>query len=65
MAKYMVLLDGEEQDEVFDTYEEADEYGLYLVGCWHTGSEILEMSNPGDYSYDPDDEPEYEVIEID
>ncbi len=65
MAKYKVVIDGEEEDKVFDTYEEADEYGLYLVGCWHTGSEILEMSNPGDYPYDPDDEPDYEVIEVD
>ncbi len=64
MAKYKVVIDGEEEDEIFDTYEEADEYGLYLVGCWHTGAETLEMSNPGDYPYDPDDEPEYDIIEI-
>jgi hypothetical protein len=23
------------------------------------------MSNPGDYPYDPDDEPDYEIIEVD
>ena len=65
MAKYKILFDGEEEDEVFDAYEEANEYALYLVSCYHTGCEILEMSNPGDYPYDPDDEPEYEIIETD
>ena len=58
MAKYKIIFEGDEQDEVFDTYEEADEYALYLVSCYHTGGEGLEMSNPGDYTYDPDDEPE-------
>ena len=38
---------------------------LYLVSCYHTGGEILELSNPGDYPYDPDDEPEYEIVETD
>ena len=65
MAKYKVIFDGVEEDEVFYTYEDAEEYGLQCVSDWHTGSEILEMSNPGDYPYDPDDEPEYEIIEID
>lgn len=65
MVKYKILFDGDEQDEVFETYDEADEYALYLVSCYHTGAEILEMSNPGDYPYDPDDEPEYEIIEVD
>lgn len=60
-----MVIDGEEDDEVFDTYEDADEHGLYLVSCWHTGAETLEMSNPGDYPYDPDDEPDYDVIEVD
>ena len=32
--------------------EEAEDYALYLISCYHTGSEILEMSNPGDYPYD-------------
>lgn len=31
MAKYKIIFEGDEQDEVFDTYEEADEYALYLV----------------------------------
>lgn len=65
MSNYKVVFEGEEQDEVFSSYEEADEYGLYLVSCYHTGGEILEMSNPGDYPYDSTNEPEYEIIETD
>lgn len=51
-------------DGQFKLNEEADEYALCLVFCYHTGGEILEMSNPGDYPYDPDDEPEYEIVEV-
>ena len=47
------------------SYEGAEEYALYLASCHHLGGEILEKSNPGDYPYDPDDEPEYEIVEID
>jgi len=65
MAKYKILFDGEEEDEIFDTYKAADEYALYLISCYHTGGEILEMSNPGDYPYDPNDEPDVEIVEID
>ncbi|WP_277062116.1 hypothetical protein [Solobacterium moorei] len=65
MGKYKIIFEGEEEDEVFGSYEEAEEYALYLVSCYHTGGETLEMSNPGDYPYDPDDEPEYEIVEID
>lgn len=64
MEKYKIIFEGEEDDEVFDTYEEADNYAQYMVSCYHLGGEILEMSNPGDYPYDPEDEPEYEIIEI-
>lgn len=63
MTNYKIVFEGDEQDEVFATYEEAEQYAQYLVSCYHTGGEILEMSNPGDYPYDPDDEPEYEIIE--
>lgn len=65
MSIYKIVIEGDEQDEVFDTYEDAEEYASYLISCYHTGGEILEMSNPGDYPYDPDDEPEYEIIETD
>ena len=65
MANYKIIFEGDEQDEVFSTYEEAENYALYLVSCFHTGGEILEMSNPGDYPYDPSVEPEYEIVETD
>lgn len=64
MAKYKIIFEGEEQDEVFDTYEDADDYVNELIGCWHEGGEVLQLSNPGDYPYDPDDEPDYEIVEI-
>ena len=63
MIKYKVIFGGEEQDEVLDTEEEAEEYCGTLINYWHKGGEILELSNPGDYSYNPDDVPECEVIE--
>ena len=67
MAKYKIILDGEEWDEVFDSESDAEEYALYLCSCSREGAEILHMSNPGDYDYDEDDfeEPEYEIIEVD
>ena len=57
MANYKIVFEGYEQDEVFSTYEEAKNYALYLVSCYHTGGEILEMSNPGDHPYNPNYEP--------
>ncbi len=70
MAKYQVLMlysDGTEDldDEVFDTEEEAEEYGCYLVSCCRTGAEIFNMSNPGDYPLDDYEDPDFEVVEAD
>lgn len=67
MTKYKVVFNDEEQDDVFNTEEEAEEYALYLCSCTRQGAEILHMSNPGDYDYDEDDyeDPDYEIIEID
>lgn len=65
MVKYKIIFDGDEQDEVFNSYEEAEDYALYLVSCYHTGGQVLEMSNPGDYPYNPYDEPDYEIVETD
>ena len=64
--KYKIIFDGEEQDEIFDTEEEAEEHALYLSSCSRAGAEILHMSNPGDYDYDEEtfEEPDYEIIEI-
>lgn len=60
MSKYKILFNGEYEDEIFDTEEEAEEYALYLCSCAKEGAEILHMSNPGDY-----DEDDYEIVEID
>lgn len=66
-GKYKVIFDGEEQDEAFDTEEDAEEYALYLRSCTRTGAEILHWSNPGDYDYDDDtfEDPEFEIVEDD
>ena len=66
MIKYKVIFDGEEEDEIFNSYEEAEEHALYLCSCAREGAEILHMSNPGDYDYDDEtwENPEYEIIEI-
>lgn len=64
MSKYKILFNGEYEDEIFDTEEEAEEYALYLCSCAKEGAEILHMSNPGDYDED-DYEDDYEIVEID
>lgn len=65
MTKYKIRFEGEELDDVYDTYEAAYDAALYEVSCYHLGGEILEMSNPGDYPYDPNEEPEFEIFEVD
>lgn len=54
-----------EDDEVFETESEANDYGLELISSYHTGGEVLNMSNPGDYPLDEDDDTDFEVVEID
>ncbi len=63
MAKYKIIFNGEEQDEVFNTYDAASNAANNMVAEYHEGGEILELSNPRDYSYDPTVEPEYEIVE--
>ena len=65
MARFKVIFDGEELDEVFTSESAAEEYALYLRSCSRTGAEILHMSNPGDYDYDEDtfEPPDYEIVE--
>ena len=41
MSKYRVSVDGEFEDEIFDTEEAADDYAYYLVGCAAQGTEDL------------------------
>lgn len=66
MSKFKIIFEGEEQEEIFDTEQEAEEYAWYLCSCSKTGAEILHMSNPGDNEYDEDnwDDPEYEIVEV-
>ncbi len=61
----VIFSDGREIDEneVFDTYEEAYEYGLQISSTDSLGGEIFSMSNPGDYPFEETDS-EIEVYEI-
>ena len=70
MGLFQIILkfaDGTEElrDEVFDSEEEAEEYGGYLMGCARTGAETLNMSNPYDNPIGEYDDLDYEVFEID
>lgn len=65
MPKYKIIFAGELQDEIYDSYEFAEEQALYSVSCSRLGAEILHMSNPGDYPLDDYEEPDYEIIEVD
>lgn len=70
MSKYRVELcfsdgDIEEDDEIFETEAEAEEHGLYLCSCYHTGQEVLYLSDPIDNPIDEDDDVDFEIIEID
>lgn len=53
----------EEEDELFDSEEEAMEYGDYMISCAEEGAETQFMSNPGDYPMEDYIAPDYEVIE--
>lgn len=69
MARYQVEMqfsDGttELDDEVFTNRRDAEEHGLYLCSCYRTGNEILNLSNPGDYPLDEDDDVDFEVIKV-
>ncbi|WP_352397236.1 hypothetical protein [[Clostridium] aminophilum] len=55
MKKCRLVFNGELQDEVFDSIDDALDYGLYLQGCERLGMEELSLSNPGDYPFDEDD----------
>ena len=76
MAKYTyeiydgndsLYLSGVDDDEFFDTEEEAKEAGYETISNCDTGAEILNLSNPGDYPYDEHDFDDFyvEVIEVD
>ncbi|CAB4897613.1 unannotated protein [freshwater metagenome] len=55
----------EEEDELFETEEEANEFGLTQCSNYSTGAETLHLSNPGDYPAPDDDEDvDYDVVEV-
>ena len=54
----------EEDDDVFETEAEAEQHGQQMCSDYRQGATVLHMHNPGDYP-DPDDEIDYEVIEVD
>ena len=41
-----------------------EEAGSYGCSCYREGGEILNLSNPGDYPLDEDDDCDFEVIEV-
>lgn len=52
-------------DGVFDTESEAEDYFTEWMSNYSTGGEVLNLSNPGDYPLDEDEEePDYEIVEI-
>jgi len=70
MPKYKIIIQysngtSEEEDDVFYTEEDAEEYAHYLVSCSREGAETLNLSNPGDYPLDDYADPDFEIIEID
>ncbi len=52
------------EDNLYDTEEEAREAGEYGCGCYSLGNEVLNLSNPGDYPLDEDDDVDFEIIEV-
>ena len=64
MSFWKVIFAGEEEDEIFNSEEDAEEHALYLASCTREGAEILHMSNPGDYDEDDYDD-SYEIVEVD
>ena len=56
MSKYRVIFEGEPDDELYDTEEEAEAAALEMCSDSRIGAEILHWSNPGDYDYDENEE---------
>jgi hypothetical protein len=53
----------EEEDEVFETETDANDYGLEQVNNYGVGGEVLHMSNMGDHQLS-DEDADFEVIEV-
>lgn len=56
----------EEEDELYDTEEQAEDAGCYGCSCYSSGAEIFNMSNPGDNPLDgTEGDVDFEIVEID
>ena len=68
MYKLKIYEEGfeEYENEVFETEAEAQECMNTIMSDYRTGAEVLNLSNPGDYPYDEDDDfdIEYDIVEI-
>ena len=68
MYKLKIYEEGfeEYENEVFETREEALDCMTQIGSNCRTGAEVLNLSNPGDYPYDEDDDfdIDYEIVEI-
>lgn len=53
------------EEEEFETREEAQEYMDQINSNYNAGMEVLNLSNPGDYPYDEDDDIDYDIVEVD
>ena len=47
-------IDSADEGELFDTEQEAEEAASEWISNYKVGGEILNLSNPGDYPYEPD-----------
>ena len=66
MSWYKIRFDGYLGDDVFDSYDEAEEAALVMVSNFNQGASDLWNSNPGDYDIEWDGNTgEYEIIEVD
>lgn len=54
-----------EEDEAFETEEEAQAFGAEQCSNYAVGGEVLHLSNPGDYPLKGDeDDVDFDVIEV-
>jgi len=64
MSKFKIIFDGYEEQEEYDSYDEALEAADEMVSNFQLGASILSEMNPGDYT-EEDDDCSYIIIEVD
>lgn len=62
---YKIVFMGYEEDDLYPTYEEAEEVATTMCDDYRTGDQLLYMSNPGDWAEEEGagEEPYYDIIE--